>query len=562
MIKSKLHLAFGLLLIVLGLFISPSTLLELLMSKPLNFTQESPTQLLLLGAKLFKIGLLILGLLVITLGNLTFQKHPVKVDIAPSDKHKRSIFVYIISVLIAATALRLYGLNCGLWLDEILTYVNYFKTPYGEIIVSHDALNQHFLYSLFAHTSFLVFGDSAWSLRIPAVIFGVGSLWALYLFGRQVTSAREALLSVTLLAFSYHHIWFSQNARGYTGLLLFTLLASWIFLRGLHESLLRTWVLYAIVAALGVYTHITMLFVIIGHFIIYIISLFYRPKETWPGRWIGGILGFGLTGFFTFQLYALVLPQIFCSVVSEKSIITAWNNPFWTILEFVKGLEVGFGGGFAAIAALLVFGAGTVSFMREKPVVIGLLLFPAIICTAVVIVALNLLFPRFLFFTIGFGVLVIVRGTMLLGDMAGRLLRLRSTISVSIGTGLCAVLILAAAMSVPLAYGPKQDYLGALTFVKKMKEPGDIIVTTGLAAFPYKNLYKTNWEAVETSHALKDIRSRSKRTWLLYTLPLHLQSVYPEVMDCIHEDFKVVKKFYGTLGGGTIFVCLSDVSPS
>ena len=31
--------------------------------------------------------------------------------------------------------------------------------------------------------------------------------------GYQVTSEREALLSVVLLAFSYHHIWFSQNAR-------------------------------------------------------------------------------------------------------------------------------------------------------------------------------------------------------------------------------------------------------------------------------------------------------------------------------------------------------------
>ncbi len=551
---NKLHIVFGLIIISTGLFVSSADIVNFLRRLPAGIPQE-----LLLGAKLFKIGLLILGLLVITLGKLTSQKSPVKVDIAPSDKYKRPVLI-LIGILFVATVLRLYGLNCGLWYDEILTYVNYFKTPYGEIIVSHDALNQHLLYSLLAHTSFLVFGDSVWSLRIPAVIFGVGSLWALYLFGREVTSTREALLSVALLAFSYHHIWFSQNARGYTGLLLFTLLASWIFLRGLHESLPQTWLLYAIVAALGMYTHITMLFVIIGHFIIYIISLFHRHKETWRGRLIGGILGFGLTGFFTFQLYALVLPQIFYSVVSEKSTVTAWNNPFWTFLEFVKGLEISFGGSFAAIAAILVFGIGTVSFIREKPAVIGLLFLPAIICIVVVTVVANLLYPRFLFFAIGFGVLVTVRGTMLLGDVAGRLLRLRPTISISIGTTLCAVLIFAAAISIPLAYGPKQDYEGAFSFVKKMKEPGDIIATTGLATFPYNNFYKTNWEIVGTLNALKDIRSRSKRTWLLYTLPLHLESVNPEIMDSILQEFKVVKQFHGTLGGGTIFVCISDAS--
>ncbi len=562
MIKDRLHLVFGFLLIVFGLFIPSSTFIELIMSQTRNFEQERHTQQLLLGATLFKIGIVILGLLVIVLGKLVFQKQPVKVEKVPSNKHKRSVLFFLIGIFFVAFILRLYGLNCGLWYDEILTYVNYFKMPYGEIIVSHDSLNQHFLYSLLAHTSFLVFGDSAWSLRIPAVAFGVGSLWALYLFARQVTSQREALLSVLLLVFSYHHIWFSQNARGYTGLLFFTLLASWFFLRGLHEPLPRTWLLYAIVAALGMYTHITMLFVIIGHFIIYIISLFRSPKETWSGRWVGGILGFGLTGFFTFLLYALVLPRMLNNVVSEKSTVTAWNNPFWTILEFIKGFEVSFGSSFIVIAALIVFGIGAVSFLREKPAVIGLLFFPTIICIAIVTMMVKLLYPRFLFFTMGFGVLVIIRGVMVLGEIIGRVLRLRSTISISIGTTLCVVLIFMSAISFPSAYGPKQDYQEAFSFVKKVKEPGDTIAITGLIILPYNKFYKTNWEIVETLDTLNDIRSRSKRTWLLYTIPLHLQSVYPEIMDCILQDFQVVKQFHGTLSGGTIFVCLSELSSS
>src|SRR5262249_32005312 len=159
------------------------------------------------------------------------------------------------------------------------------RLPIGQIITSYDAQNQHFLYSVLAHVSFLIFGENGWSLRLPAVLFGTGSIWALYLLGREVANTREALLSAALLTFSYHHIWFSQNARGYTGLLFWTTLASWLLLRAMREARPELWLLYAVAAALGVYMHMTMLFVITGHFIIYLIEVSIRRKGICPDRW-------------------------------------------------------------------------------------------------------------------------------------------------------------------------------------------------------------------------------------------------------------------------------------
>ena len=137
----------------------------------------------------------------------------------------------------------------------------------------------------------------------------MGSIWAL-LLARQVGSIREALLSAALLTFSYHHIWFSQNARGYSGLLFWTNFSSWLFLRALREERPQLWLLYAAAAALGVYTHMNMLFVIMGQFIMYLVMLLVRRKESWPNRWAGFFLGFCLASFLTFQLHALVMPQI------------------------------------------------------------------------------------------------------------------------------------------------------------------------------------------------------------------------------------------------------------
>ena len=142
---------------------------------------------------------------------------------------RHRIYLTILAILLLiASILRLYGLGNGLWIDEIVTYVNYGKMPFGEILTTYDSENLHVLFALLANACFKIFGESEWSIRLPAVFFGIGSIWAIYLLGRQVGTAREALLSAAVLTFSYHHIWFSQNARGYTALLFWTILSSWL----------------------------------------------------------------------------------------------------------------------------------------------------------------------------------------------------------------------------------------------------------------------------------------------------------------------------------------------
>ena len=543
----------GALLILAGIAVSSSTLIKFLRTAPDDLVGQ-----LLGGATIFKIGLVVLGLSVIRLGTMSIWKSATQSEKPLPDPRRKFTLAILAGILVTASVLRFYALDGGLWLDEVLTYVEYARMPFGEIVTTYHSENQHFLYTLLAHASFLTFGESAWSLRLPAVLFGVGSIWALYMLGRYVGGAREALLAAAMLAFSYHHVWFSQNARGYTGLLFWTILASWLLLRGLREARPQLWLLYATAAALGVYTHITMLFVIFGHFIIYILTLSAQRKEIWPHRWVGFFVGFCLAGLLTLQLHALALPQMFSGIAGTKSVVTAWKNPLWTLLELVKGLQTGFAGSIVAIAALLVFGAGLVSFARTNPVVLQLLIIPALIGAAVVMGMGHHLWPRFFFFTIGFAALIIVRGTTVVGHMVARLLDVGPTNSAALGTAWCAVLIGVSAISLPLAYAPKQDYLGARAFVEASREPGDRVVTVGLATYPYQRLYKVDWEAAETVEVLNAIRSRAKRTWVLYTFPPVLEAVHPEIMASIRRDFDVVKRFNGTLGGGTVFVCRSD----
>jgi hypothetical protein len=306
----------------------------------------------------------------------------------------------------------------------------------------------------------------------------------------------------------------------------------------------------------------TMLFVIIGHLIIYLATSLARPRPIPAHRWTGFFAGFCLAGLLILQLHALVLPQMLGGIAATKSVVTAWKDPLWTLLEFLRGMQLNFAGSMAGAVAFLVFGAGLLGFARTNPVVLCLFTLPPLIGTLVVVGMGHHLWPRFFFFGMGFGLLIIIRGAMVLGQATTRLFGLAKTRSIPIGTALAMGLILFSMTSLPSVYGPKQDYLGALAFVESRKEPGDTIVTVGLATFPYKYFYKVDWEWVETLDDLNAIRARSRRTWLLYTLPPVLKSVYPEIMASIGRDFTVVKQFPGTVREGIIFVSRSDIPPA
>ena len=298
---------------------------------------------------------------------------------------------------------RLYALNSGLWLDEILTYVGYATKPFGEIITTFDSENQHFLYSLLAHTSFLIFGESAWALRLPAALFGIGSIPALFFFGLEVANKREAFLSAALLSLSYHHIWFSQNARGYSGLLFWTIVSSMYLLRGLRTNQARDWILYGITATLGTYTHLTMGFVIMGQGVTVALKTLFEIKHFQFRKISGMLIGFGTIAVLSFLLYSIVLPQMFSTIGGgEQSVVTAWKNPIWTVMEILRGLEIGFASGFMVFVILLVAGTGLASYLKHQPVFVGIAIIPPIAGAAITILIGHHLWPRFFFFAFRF----------------------------------------------------------------------------------------------------------------------------------------------------------------
>jgi len=550
-------------LILLGLLLPARLLLGALRGTLSSALQQD----LFLGALLFKLGLMLLGGAWLVLDRVWGCQRKKEEGRRMKEEEGKSLpsssFILhpllLALMLLVSLGLRLYQLDSGLWHDEVITYVNYVSMPLGEIVSTYRDQNQHFLFSILARMAIDTFGAGGWALRLPAVLFGVGSIWALYLFAAQVTGRTEALLSAALLAFSYQHIWFSQNARGYSGLLFWALLASWAFVKAQRRADKRYWLLYSVFCALGVYTHMSMLFMMLGHSASYALDAVRDPNGRQLKRHADFAISLGLTGLFIFQLHALVLPQILYHG-NEVSTVPAWKNPLWALYEFAAALRISFSNGLVIAAGLAVFALGAWDLVKRKRAVIDFLLIPCVATAAVVVATGHHLWPRFFFFAFGFMCVVAVRGIFRAVSTTVSLSRIPARTTPLLQVAACLLLIVFSALSIRHAYVPKQDFLGALNFVEGQIAPGDAVATVGLAGFTYEKLYRKNWPAVQTLAQLDAIRANSPRTWLVYTFPPEVRAVYPEIMSSVDRDFQTVRVFPGSVGSGNVFVCRAPSS--
>lgn len=442
----------------------------------------------------------------------------------------------ILALLAAALLLRLYRLNDGLWYDEIGTWIRFMHLPFAKIPTVYGSENQHLLFSILARASLLIFGESNWAFRLPAALFGVASVWSTWWMARIVTSSREAFFSAALLTFSYHHVWFSQNARGYSGLLFWTMLASGFLIRALESNVRRDWLLWAICAALGVYNHATMSFVLVAH------ALIALATCARSGNWMRVASWFALGAALTLLLHLPALPEIRSGLKGTVSVVNEWKSPLWTIAEIFRGLAINFAGAAVAIAALAVFFTGFISYLRSRPVVVALLLLPALIGGGLVVSLGHHLWPRFFYFAFGFAALVVVRGVD----------RFASALHPRLAVPALAAMILVSAFSLRNVYGPKQDFAGALAYARSQAAPGDVIASADLASYIYKN-YLPGPVPLFTPADLAAAR-HGRRVFLLYTLTPVFRAQLPELYDVATREAVSIRRFPGTLKDGAVIV--------
>jgi mannosyltransferase len=489
---------------------------------------------------------------------------------------RRSDWIWLTAILVIAIALRGYKLESGLWYDEIVTLVDFVRLPVSGIITNLSSMNNHILFSLEAKAAVQIFGESAWSLRLPAMLLGVGCVAALWWFARKLVGPSQANFAALLLAVSYHHVWFSQNARGYTGLMFWAIVGTSLFIQGLKQPSWRIWIGYAFVVGAAGYTHLSAGFFFAVHGLVYLLLL---SRRGYLADRMKPLVGLVLGGALVLILHAPVLPQVTRSIQnvsastsvvvppSERP-VSEWKNPLWTLLEIGRNMR-SLGGvatlGLPAVLAFFLIGAGSLGRRQPEIIVILLLHIPL---TLIALVAMSFrIWPRYFIIDLAFIFLLVVHGVFVFAEYLSKavpIFKLWNLNGERLGRMVSAAAVICSLFLLPANYRfPKQDFVGARDFVLQSRAPQDVVVSVGLASMAFSRYYAPDWRVAESWPEIQNMRSASSHVWVIYTSPLHMSENHPDVLAGLTSEFDRVKFFPGTLGGGEVLVYRSrDAIPN
>jgi mannosyltransferase len=168
------------------------------------------------------------------------------------------------------------------WLDEISTvmFVRLSRPEFWQVVREREA--NMLLYYLLLR-AWIHLGNSEFVLRLPSVIFGVASLFAIYALAKESFDRRTSLLCAGLLAVNAAHVRASQWMRSYSALVLLVVLSTLLFARAIERPTRRTWTLYVLLAGVAVYIHFMAGLLIAAQWL----ALLFVPRSRLPVRWMG-----------------------------------------------------------------------------------------------------------------------------------------------------------------------------------------------------------------------------------------------------------------------------------
>jgi mannosyltransferase len=471
---------------------------------------------------------------------------------------QRTLVIAIGALTIVAAILRVVGLDRGLWFDEIVTLVESVRLPLGRIVTTFPGTNNHPLYTLLAHVSVGVFGEHVWSLRLPAMIFGVAAVPLIYWLGASMTTRLEGVLATALLATSYHHVWFSQNARGYTLLLCCSLLSTLLMVRLAEDPRPRIAVAYGLTIAIGLYTHITMAFVPVAHAATWATVIWSRTEPVQRRQAVRvGFLAVFVAVAATLLLYVPFARDFYRSLSTVPRADAAGASASRAFADALSGLRIGVGT-LGVLAGALLALLGALSYVRQDRTAAMLLMLPGALAFGILLATNSPMRPRFFFAFLGFAIFIVVRGAAEMGRLAARQW---AALDQGAARATAAMVLVGAMVAVSLnslrynyAY-PKQDFEGARAFIDHQRAASDVVATGGLATYPFLHYYGLPWVAVDRTNDLEVLRERSSRIWLIYAFPQYMDAALVATLqrDCIPQ-----RVLHGTLGGGDLTVCTVD----
>ncbi len=198
---------------------------------------------------------------------------------------------FLFAATLLAAALRFYRLDgASLWVDEILTW-NMIRPGHEMNLLTQvwDSI-QAPLYLLVVWPLVRI-QENEWILRLPAAVAGILTIPLFGSFLGRLLDHRAARLGTLLLAISPFHVWYSQEARGYSFLIFFVILMALAYLDMVEKDpRVATAIGFALAGAAAVLSNMSALFLLCAMGLA--VLILHRPQgaRQW-GLWVLAIMG-------------------------------------------------------------------------------------------------------------------------------------------------------------------------------------------------------------------------------------------------------------------------------
>jgi 4-amino-4-deoxy-L-arabinose transferase-like glycosyltransferase len=430
------------------------------------------------------------------------------------------------STMLVGLALLTGGVLCcwnsgqSFWWDEIWSTMTYVKAPSLWNVVSSLGyyFNNHILYSLLARAFIAVLGESELVARLPAVLMGLLAIVVLFQFGKAFLGVPAGSLASLLLAFSAFHIDHSSEARGYSGLVLFSLLSSYYFIKGLKENQSTSWMAYVLFTVLGFYSHVFMFAVSVSQFLS---ALMLAGGRQWasgstaitPRTLRNFFLALLCSGITTLLIYSPVLPAFFRNL-GRMQVVTVSRVPF--VVSLVQSLLPGCNSSAGGMLYGILFVAGLFGILKKDST---LFLYFLVLCMLPLSLYLAInpmfVFERYFIFTLPAVLLIVGEGMVVLTT------RLRGIYKNGVITALLALLVFLQVPAIGRTVNQdRQNYREAIRYVEgEMRNTtGDLIFSIGYAGEHFRYYASDSTIATpETLDELSALMQGKDRIWGLIT---------------------------------------------
>jgi len=166
----------------------------------------------------------------------------------------------------------------SLWTDELLSWWAFISTPgapyWKKFLYDVHAPLYHFVLHFWSMISMREF----W-LRLPSAVAGVVSVFLLYRWTKNFLEERISLLAAALLAVNPLHLYYSQELRFYSFLVLFTITTLICFEKFFKSPNYKNTLVLAIAMAAMCLSHFSGLFIVASLFIVVAVGIRSRPGQ-------------------------------------------------------------------------------------------------------------------------------------------------------------------------------------------------------------------------------------------------------------------------------------------